>query len=85
MDQNQQLLTLRSFVNSFNNALNDQSYAGADGYVYNPPGQFEVAGPYGTAVEGQPITVSGGGSLRLSPGMLILVGAGLYWFLKKKG
>lgn len=81
MDQ-QQLYTLRSFVNSFSYALNDQAFGNADGSVYNPPGQFQVAGPYGTAVEGQPVAVSG--ALRLSPTlMLILVGAGLYWLHKK--
>jgi hypothetical protein len=76
--------TFRQFIGGLNRALNDQSYSNQDGMAYNPPRQFMVEGPFGTAVEGQPIMVSPAGGVQLSP-MLVLVLLGLlaYSQLKK--
>jgi hypothetical protein len=71
------LVTLRQFVGGLNSALNDQSYAGYDGYAYNPSGQFRTLGPNGAAVEGQPVTMTQSGSVTLSPGAILLVGGAL--------
>lgn len=78
------LVTLRQFVNAFGQALNDQSYAGTDASVYNPPGQFAVYGPYGASVEGQPITLTGNGGAYISPTVLLmLMGAAAVLLLKR--
>jgi hypothetical protein len=67
---------LRLFVGALNGALNDQSYAGQDSAVYNPPNQFTVVGPYGTGVDGKPIAITRAGGLVISPA-LMLVGLGV--------
>ena len=59
VDASQQLTdqrTNRLFVGSFTGQLaaTDQSPAGADNGIGNPTGQYQVRGPYGYAVEGQP-------------------------------
>lgn len=80
------LIALRQFVGAFAGAFNDQSYAGADGVVWNPTGQFPVYGPYTASVEGQPITITQAGGLQVSPQvMLILLGAAAVLFFKRKG
>jgi hypothetical protein len=66
------LVTLRQFVGGLNAALSDQSYAGYDGYAANPTGRFYSVGPYGAAIEGQPVTVSSAGGVSLSPAMVLI-------------
>lgn len=75
--QQDQLRPLRQFISALNTSLSsDQSYAGVDGNVNNPPRQFQVVGPTGTSVEGQPIKLTGDGALTISPA-LVLVGVGV--------
>jgi hypothetical protein len=77
------LVTLRQFVGGLNAALNDQSYAGFDGYAYNPSGQFRTLGPNSSAVEGQPVSLTPSGGMTLSPGALLLVCGVLLWLVVK--
>jgi len=71
------LRTVRQFVGTLSGALAgyDQAVAGQDGYSWSLPGQYQTVGPYGVAIEGQPVTISRGGGLYISP-MLVLVGIG---------
>jgi hypothetical protein len=64
----------------------DQSFAGTDASVYNPPRQFVVIGPNGAAVEGEPIlATTGAGGVAVSP-LGLLLAIGLAWLvLRKKG
>lgn len=78
------IVWLRQFVGGINSALNDQTYAGTDGYVGNPSGGFLAVGPYGSSVEGQPISVSQAGGVTVSPSFtLILLGAAAFWLLTR--
>lgn len=77
------LRPLRMFVNALQAGLgSNQSYAGTDSTVVNPPGQFVIVGTNGgQAVEGQPIFSNVGVSV---PAWLLWVGVGAiaYKFLK---
>jgi hypothetical protein len=42
----------RGFINTLAGLANDQSYANQDGYAYNQPGQFQIIGSDGAAIEG---------------------------------
>ncbi len=92
MDQNaliaQQdaLRPLRYFVGAFSGALAgyDQAVAGQDGWSWNQTGQYQSIGPYGVAVEGQPIATTRGGGLYISP-MVVLIGIGAAAVLLAKG
>lgn len=78
------IIALRQFVGVIGGVLNDQAYAGTDGTVYNPTGTFPVYGPYGASVEGQPVSITPGGGLQVSPQvMLLLLGAAAVLILKK--
>ena len=46
-------VTARQFIQTFDRALNDQSYSSTDAAAYNPPGQVQVVGPYSTSTEGR--------------------------------
>jgi hypothetical protein len=78
------LVTLRQFVGGLNAALNDQAYSGYDGYAANRAGQFYTVGPYGAAVEGQPIAVSSAGGVSLSPAVVLIGLAVVAYVLLKK-
>ena len=53
----------------------DQSMAGADGAAVNYPNQYQTITPYGTAIEGRPVSnMQGGGGIKLSPMLLLLLG-----------
>ncbi len=69
----------------------DQNYASEDAYIGNPMGLHAVATPYrGTAVQGRtdafgnPVFSNGqgGAGFAITPGLLLL-GAGLWWLMKK--
>ena len=83
------LRPLRNFVSAFQQALgSDQSLAGTDASVANPPGQFYSVGTNGAvSVEGQPVVLSAGGvGVSLPPWMVWLgLGALAYHFLYKRG
>jgi hypothetical protein len=83
--QQDALRPLRAFISAVNAGLNDQSYAGADGYAYNRPFQFSSVGPYGTSVEGLPVVrTTAGGGLVLSPGLVLIgVGVAIALFVKR--
>ena len=72
--QQDALRPLRMFVGALTGAVSaaDQSYAGADSYSWNLPGQFQNVGPYGYSVEGTPIATTRTGGLVLSPALVML-------------
>ncbi len=78
------LRPLRLFIGTLNTAFyGDQNYTGEDASVWNAPGQFSVVGPYGTAVEGQPVMITRNGGVSISPALvLIALGAAAVWFWK---
>lgn len=81
--QQDQLRTMRQFVSLVAGATGqDQTLSGTDFAAVSAPGQFSTVGPYGTAVEGQPImTYSQAGGMTIAP---VLLGLGLvaYFVLK---
>lgn len=44
----------RNFINTLAGLVNEQSYAGTDGYAVNPPMQYQIVGNTGNAIEGTP-------------------------------
>lgn len=85
IDQQDRLRTLRQFV-TFGAGLTgqDQSLSGTDFAAVNPPGQFSNVGPYGTAIEGQPIvTYSPNAGVTVAP-IMIVAGLALAAFLLLK-
>lgn len=85
IEQQDQLRSIRQFVSLIGGfSGNDQTLAGTDFAAVNAPGQFSSVGPYGTAVEGQPIiTYSPQQGMTVAP-MLVLAGLALaaYFMLK---
>ena len=74
--QQDALRPLRMFVGAIMGAVTaDQTYAGQDGYSYNPARQYQVVSPYGVAVEGAPIAATRSGGLYISP-MVVMLGIG---------
>ncbi|MBN8506133.1 MAG: hypothetical protein J0L58_16840 [Burkholderiales bacterium] len=80
------LRPLRNFVGFLSGAVNDQSWAGSDGYAVSPPGQFysqTAAG--GVAIEGRPaLLVAPGGQQGGIPPLFLLAGAALVAYLLLK-
>ena len=76
--QQDALRPYRMFVGALTGALlgADQTYAGADGYSWNHPYQYQTIGPYGVAVEGAPVATTPSGGLYISP-MLVFLGIGV--------
>ncbi len=52
----------------------DQSMAGADGAAVNYPNQYQTITPYGTAIEGRPVSNMQGSGAMFSPMLLVLLG-----------
>lgn len=77
VQQQDALRPLRMFVGALTGAaaVQDQSYAGMDGYAWNQPGRYQSVGPYGVAVEGMPVQTTPGGGLYISP-MVVMLGIG---------
>lgn len=80
--QNQDALRImRAFVGAVTGYTSEQSYAGEDGTVSNPPGQFMVVGPQGVATEGtSTLRTTATGGLVIPPAV-ILLGAGALFAL----
>lgn len=74
----------RAFVSALDRSFYaDQSFAGSDANIWNAPGQFSTVGPYSTAVEGQPITLTRNGGVAISPAVVLLaLGALAMWALR---
>ena len=69
------LRPLRNFVSLLSGAAGEQTWAEADAYAVNPPGQLYTQGPNGIAIEGKPITVApASGQKQGIPPWLILAG-----------
>lgn len=85
INQQDQLRSVRQFVSLLAGATGqDQTLSGTDFAAVNAPGQFSSVGPYGTAVEGQPIiSYSKAQGMTIAPAV-VLVGLGLAaWFMLK--
>lgn len=78
--------TQRSFISFLSGAfgVNDQTYAGQDGYAYNQPGQYQTIGVNGSVgIEGQPYSTAQAGAVVMSPLVLIALAVGAYLVLKR--
>lgn len=76
-----ELRPVRQFLSLVSGLTGEQTYGGQDYLASNTPGQFAAYGPYGQAVEGQPIMqYSSGGGITLSP-VVVLLGLGLAAYL----
>lgn len=83
-NQQDALRPLRNFVNLLGGIVNDQSYAGQDGYAVNQPYQYQTVGAYGVAVEGSPISTTPSGGVAVSNSVVMLaIGAAVVYFLVK--
>lgn len=71
-----------SLVSGFNTV--DQTYGTSDGIVANAPGQFAVYGPYGIAMEGQPVMATNQQAMGAMSPMLLVVGALVVGYLLMK-
>jgi hypothetical protein len=79
--------TGRLFLSAIGSAMgiNDQSYAGQDGYVVNYPRQYQAIGINGAiGVEGAPISNAQGGLRNMSP-LVLLAGAFVVYLALKHG
>lgn len=84
--QQDALRPIRMFVGALTGALSasDQSYAGYDYGSWNVPGQYQVVGPWGYSMEGQPIAATRGGGLVISPALVMLgIGAAVVLMWKQ--
>lgn len=77
-----ELRPMRQFMSLVSGLSGEQTYGAGDGTAPNTPGQFSVYGPYGQAIEGQPVMAynQSTGGVTLSP-VLILLGLGAIAFL----
>ena len=76
-----ELRPVRQFLSLVSGISGDQSYSGTDSMGVNAPGQFSTYGPYGQAVEGQPLmTYNSAAGMTLSP-MVLLAGAAVVAYL----
>lgn len=76
-----ELRPVRQFLSLVSGITGDQSYGYVDGLGVNPPGQFQTYGPYGQAVEGQPImSYSSTGGVTIAP-VLVMLGMGLVAYM----
>lgn len=78
------LRPVRNFVSLLAGAVNDQSWAGQDGYAVNMPGQVQVQGPNGVAVEGKPYVIASPAQAPGFPPLLLALGAVLVAHLMLK-
>ena len=68
--------TARAFISFLSTAFGaDQSTAGQDGDPHNLPRQYQTVGPYGTSIEGAPISTNQAGALVVSSSLLWLAAA----------
>lgn len=79
-----ELRPYRQFLSLVSGITGEQTYSGADQVGYNPTGQFVSTGPYGAAVEGQPIiTYSPNSGVTMAPVvMLIALGVAAFVLMK---
>lgn len=64
--------------------VNDQTYAGQDGYAVNQPRQYQTVGINGAVgIEGTNVSNRQSGMMTVSPVMLLVIGAGLLFFYAK--
>lgn len=81
--QQDELRPVRQFLSLVSGLTSDQTYGDADYAGVNQPGQFSNYGPYGQAVEGQPImTYSTAGGTSFPPIVWIGLGIAAYLMLK---
>ena len=73
---------MRQFLSLVSGLSGEQTYGSGDSSAPNTPGQFSVYGPYGQAVEGQPVMTYNQttGAVTMAP-VLILLGLGVAAFL----
>lgn len=72
-----QLRPVRNFISLLSGAVNEQTWAGEDAYPANVPGQVQVRGPYGYAVEGKPAVVASTTPGPVIPPGVMLIGLAL--------
>lgn len=75
--QQDEMRTARAFISFLGTAfgVSDQSTAGQDATPYNLPRQYQTVGPYGTSIEGAPISTNQAGALVVSSSLLWLAAA----------
>ena len=80
-----ELRPYRQFMSLVSGITGEQTYSGADTVGYNPTGQFVSTGPYGAAVEGQPIVTysTNTGAVSIAP-VALLIGLGVVAVLLMK-
>lgn len=67
------LRPVRNFVSLLAGAVNEQTWAGEDAYPVSVPGQVQVRGPNGYAVEGKPAVIAGTApGQAIHPGVLLV-------------
>lgn len=75
---------MRQFLSLVSGLSGEQTYGSGDATAPNTPGQFAVYGPYGQAVEGQPLMAyNQTQGMTIAP-VLLLAGAALVAFLLLK-
>ena len=80
-----ELRPYRQFMSLVSGISGEQTYSGADTASANSTGQFVSTGPYGTAVEGQPIVTYSpqSGAVSIAP-VVLLIGLGVAAFVLLK-
>jgi len=83
-----ELRTQRNFISLLSGVLGlgDQAYAGADGYAYNPPGQYQSIDPRTglVAVQGTSLSTAQQRA-EVMPLLLIALAVGAGFLLLRKG
>jgi hypothetical protein len=82
-EQQDAMRPFRQFVGLLNSAVNEQSWAGADGQAVNVPYQYQTIGRSGAAVEGSAVSTNAQGEPQQGIPMGLLLFVGLAYLVLK--